>query len=278
MGKKSSSYNAPAPDPNIGLAAMKQAEMGEKQLDFMTKAYAEQSKRQAGIDALSAEVTRGALDTQREQAGWARQDRDRYQKTIVPLENEFISEARQYDSVGRQQARSEEAAADVLRSASDQKKAAARSNAAMGIDPRSGRYRGVEREGEVNTALAAAGARNNARNQVRQQGLALRADAINMGRGLPAQSAQAAALGLTAGNSALGSATTANDTAMGNYDLMSNGYGAAAQGYAGQASTLNSLYGNQLAGYQAQQQASANASAGLGQTIGAVAGIAAMFM
>ena len=277
MSKKSTT-NVPAPDPAIGQAALRQAELGEKQLSFVQDAYAKQMQRQEGIDALSAQVTRNALDTQKEQAGWARDDRQRYMDTVVPMEQAFFKEAQEYDSAGRQEARAAEAAADVQSAAAAQRGAAQRSAAAMGIDPRSGRYAGIDRASELTTALGTAGARNNARNQVRAQGLALRGDAINIGRGLPSQSLGAASLGLSAGGQAMGSAVTANNVAMGNTQLMQSGYNAASAGHGAAADTLNNLYGNQLSAYNAQQQAAANQSSGLGQTIGAVAGIAAMFM
>lgn len=277
MGKKTS-VNTPAPDPAIGQAALRQAELGEKQLAFVRDAYARGEERQAGIDRLSEEVTRNALATQREQAGWARADRERYMDTVVPMEQAFFKEAQEYDSYGRQTARAEEARADVQSNLAAQRGASQRSAAAMGIDPRSGRYAGIDRAGEIAGGLASAGAENQARNQVRAQGLALRGDAINIGRGLPSQSLGAASLGLSAGNSAMGSAVTAQNAAMANTQLMQSGYNAASAGHGAAANTLNSLYGNQLAAAQAQQKASADASAGLGQTIGAVAGIAAMFM
>lgn len=277
MSKKSS-INAAAPDPAVGQAALMQAKLGEQQLEFVKSTYVDQMKRQAGIDALSAEVTRTALDTQREQAGWARADRERYMDTVVPMEQAFFKEAQEYDSYGRQQARAQEAAADVQSSMAAQRQASQRSAAAMGIDPRSGRYAGIDRASEIATGLATAGAQNTARNQVRAQGLALRGDAINIGRGLPSQSLGAASLGLSAGNSALGSAVTANNVALGNAQFMQGGYNAASAGYGAQANTLLAQSQQQLEYAKAQAQDAANQSAGLGQTIGAVAGIAAMFM
>ena len=277
MGK-STKVEAAQPDPAIGQAALMQAKLGEEQLEFMREVYAGQEKRQARLDDMSIQISDDALKTSREQAQWARDDRQRYQDVVAPMEDEFYQEARSYDSYGRQTARANEAAADVQSSAAMQRQATQRSQAAMGVDPRSGRYAGVDRAGEIATALGTAGASNNARNQVRQQGLALRADAVNIGRGLPAQSANAAALGLSAGNSAMGATATAMNAANSNAAMMQSGFNAASSGYGAQANTLNSLYGNQLQAQQMQQQAAAYSSAGLGQTVGAAAGIAAMFM
>ncbi|RUQ78323.1 tail fiber domain-containing protein, partial [Brucella abortus] len=55
MGK--SSQSAPDPDPNIGKAALKQAETGEEWLAFAKDAFAISQERQKELDALTKRVT-----------------------------------------------------------------------------------------------------------------------------------------------------------------------------------------------------------------------------
>lgn len=277
MGK-GSSYSAPAPDPAIGQAALKQAQTGQQLLDFMRDAYGQSMERQDVTDALSREVTQQQLATARQQQGWAAEDRARYTGVFQPLQDQYIQDATNWDSQGRQEARAAEARADVLSNAALTNQANNRTMAAMGVNPNSGRFQATNRSASLATGLAAAGAENNARNQVRNQAMALRESAINLGNGLPATASNSAAMGVSAGSSALGSNMAANGQFMNATGLMSQGYQGAMQGYAGQASTLNNLYQNQLSGWSAGQQASAANAAGLGQTIGTVAGIAAMFM
>ena len=265
--------SAPAPDPNIGIAALKQAETGEGWLKFAEQQFAVGNERQKPIDALTQKVTQAQLDTMNQSNTWAKEDRGRYKTVFQPLEDKFIDEANNWDSAARQEKMAAEARADVLGAADMQRQASGRQLSAMGINPASGRFAGINRAGDTVTALNAAGAQNQARNTVRQQGMALRADAINMGKGMASQAAGAAGLGLNAGNSATGNAANANNQWRANQGVMSQGYAGAMQGYAGQASTLNNLYGNQLQGWSAQQQQSGANAAGLMSGIGSMAGM-----
>lgn len=265
--------SAPAPDPNIGYAALLQAQTGEKWLAFAEEQFAVGNERQKGIDALTNQVTQAQLDTMNQSNSWAKEDRGRYKSVFQPMEDKFIDEANNWDSAARQDKMAAEAKADVLASADQQRQASTRQLSAMGINPASGRFAGVNRAGETATALNAAGAQNQARNTVRTQGMALRADAINMGKGMASQAAGAAGLGLNAGNSVTGNAANANNQWRANQGVMAQGYQGAMQGYAGQASTLNSLYGNQLQGWSAQQQLNSANAAGLMSGIGTMAGL-----
>lgn len=160
------------------------------------------------------------------------------------------------------------AKSDVMTNAAAMQGQQQRQMASMGLNPNSGRFRGIDRATNMNTALAAAGAQNQAREGIRSQNIALRADAANMGRGLPSQAAQASALGLQAGNSALGGSLNAQQSFLANTGIMGQGFGGAMQGYANQAGILNNQYQNQLQAWSANQQAAAAGTAGLFGAIG----------
>jgi hypothetical protein len=276
MGGGKGKSKAPAPDPNIGLAAMKQAEIASEWLDFSREQFGVANERQKDIDALTKRVTEQQLATQDQANQWAKEDRSRYIGTYRPLEDQFINEAKTWDSADRQAAAASEARADVLGAADMQRQTSNRQMSAMGVNPNSGRFAGTQRAGETATALAAAGAANNSRDRVRQQGIAMRADAINMGRGLPSQAAGSAGLGLSAGNSALGNNLSANASWQNGLGIMTSGYGGAMQGYGSQASILNQQYANQLNAWNSQQQANAQGTAGLWSGIGTAAGLGMM--
>jgi hypothetical protein len=144
--------------------------------------------------------------------------------------------------------------------------------ASMGINPNSGRFRAIERSADVNTAVAAGGASNAARQMIRDKGLALKADAINIGSGLPSQTATAAGIGLNAGNSAVNNQGAANSNFYQNNGVMGQGFGGAMQGYSNQGNILSDLYGNQVQAWQAQQQANATSAGGIGSMVGTIAG------
>ncbi|WP_276200285.1 tail fiber domain-containing protein [Chelatococcus sp. XZ-Ab1] len=276
MGKKGGA-SAPAPDPNIGAAALKQAETGQQWLDFSKEAFAVSQERQKELDEITKRIADQQIAQGEQQFAWAKSDRERYEQVFKPLEDEFIKEASDYATPERQAAAAAEARADVLSAAGAERDAARREAMSLGISPTSGRYAGIERAGELGTALGAAGAANAARTAVRDKGLALKADVANLGRGLPTQSAQAASLGLSAGSSAAGLYGNANQQYLASTGIMGQGYKGAMAGYAGMGDTLNRQYATQVDAWKAQQAANAQASSGLwsgiGSLVGGVAGI-----
>lgn len=272
MFKKGS--KAPSPDPNIGKAALMNAELGRDWLAFAREQFDIANERQAELDELTKLIGQQQIEMSDRQMRWSEEDRQRYQDLFQPLEDRFVEEASTWDSPERQAQRAAEAKADVLQNAAAQRAASQRQAASMGVNPASGRFQGLERASELQTALAAAGAQNQARDQVRKEGMAMRADAVNIGRGLPAQSAQAASLGLAAGNSALAGAQGAHGAFMGNTQIMGQGFQGAMSGYANMANILNQQYQNQLQAWAANQQATASGIGGIAGAIGTGIGLA----
>lgn len=260
--------SAPAPDPQIGAAALKNAQIGEEWLNFAREQFKVGNIRQEELDALTERVIQQQMATQDETAAWAREDRDRTKTVFQPLQDEFIKTAKEYDSPEKQAQAAAEARADVMKAADAQSQIATRQMASMGINPASGRFQGQARADGLATALSAAGAQNAARQQVRDRGLMLKADAINMGSGLPSSTAAAYGIGLNAGNSATGNSVQASGNWRSNVGIMGQGFGGAMQGYANQGNILNSLYGSQVQAWSAQQQANATSAAGLGSALG----------
>lgn len=271
MGKGSSS--APSPDPQIGQAALAQAQTGQDWLNFAKDSFAVSTERQKDLDAITKQVTEQQLGVATEQAANAKKDRDRYETVFKPVEDQFIKEATNYDSPEKQAEAAAAATADVATASASARAQADRNSASMGLSPTSGRYAGIDRAGEMGTALATAGAANSARQQVRDKGLALKADVANLGRGLPAQSAQASALGLSAGSSAVGLNQQANAQQIASGNVMNSGFQGQMAGYGGQASTLNTQYGNQLDAWKAEQSIAAANAGGIGSALGGIAGL-----
>lgn len=276
-GKGGGGGGSPAPDPQIGQAAVMNAQTGADWLNFAKEQFATGNVRQESMDALTNKVINQQLDTQDQQNQWALEDRTRYKEKFQPLQDEFVDTAKNYDSPERQAQMAGEAKADVLKSADTQEQINQRQMASMGLNPASGRFQGIERAQDLNTALSSAGAQNSARQSVRDKGLALKADAINMGNGLPSQSAAAASMGLNAGNSAVGNSSTANGNWRSNVGIVGQGFGGAMQGFANQGNILNNMYGNQVSQWSAQQQANSASAAGTGAIVGGIASVGAAY-
>ena len=272
-GKGGSS--APAPDPAIGEAAQANVELGKDWLDFAKDQFAEGNKRQAVTDALNTKVINQQLQSQDEANTWGREDRTRTKTVFQPVEDAFIKTAQEYDTPEKQAEAAARAKADVMGSAAVQDQAQQRQMASMGVSPDSGRFAGVKRATDLNTALASAGAQNNARQIVRDKGLALKADAINMGKGLASSTAAAYGIGTNSGNSAVANNASGNQNFYANQGVMNQGMSGAIGANNSAGSMLNSLYGNQLSAWSAQQQANATSASGLGSMFGTL-GVGAM--
>jgi len=271
MGKSAGS--APDPDPNIGVAALKQAETGEQWLSFAKDAFQVSEQRQVELDALTQKVTNQQLGLATDQANWSREDRARYDSTFRPIEDSFVRDATNYATDARQSQASAEARSDVKTAAAGARAANERNLASMGVDPTSGRYAGVQASTDLNQTLLEAGASNTARQSIRDKGLALKADVVNLGRGLPASAAAGAAGSVSASGTALGGNQATNAQALAAPSIVSQGYSGAQQGYAGMGSTLNQQYGLQLDAWKTQQQMKAQSMSGIGSFLGGVVGL-----
>lgn len=269
--------SAPSPDPNIGLAALKQADTGEAWLAFSKDAFKVSTERQAELDKLTKQVTEQQLGIGDFSLKNAKADRARYEAKGIPAQDAFAKEASEYGSTEKVEAAAAEAGAGVQAESAAAREQARRESAAMGVSPTSGRYKGVERGGALATAAATAGSKNQARSQRRDKALALKADVANMYAGLPAQAGAGTGQALAAGSSAIGMNQANNQLSNSNAQVMNAGFGGQMQGYAGQASTLSNLYGLDLQKWQIGQDAnSANISGianALGTGIGAFAAL-----
>lgn len=223
MGKKSS---APSADPRIGEAALMSARIGQDYLGFMQ--------------------SQAAVTNQ-----WATEDRARERSIYLPLQDEYIADAKRgpdYDAVAGDVRR---ATADVSQRFDAAQGQQERRMASMGVDPRSGRYQAATRGSELAEAAATSGAGNATRLASRGAAEAKAdqkmANAINMGSGLAVN--PGTSMGLS--NSAAGA-----------------GFQGAMQGQNQKGSLLNTQYQQQMQQYNADQASSSSLWGGLGSMAG----------
>lgn len=218
MGK-----SAPKADPRIGQAAMMAAQTGQEYLAFMSG--------QAGIAN-----------------EWAAEDRARSIGVFQPMEDRLIAEASTYDSPERKAKAAAEAVADVRQQTAVADESRQRQMASMGVRPDAGRARAEDRRADTAGALAAAGAGNMARRQTEATAEALRANTVNLGRGLAVN--PATSLGLANG-------------------AASAGFSGAQQGYQTQGSLLNTQYQQQLQSAQMRNGIASGLGGAIGNLVGA---------
>lgn len=296
--------SAPAPDPNIGIAAVKQAELGEDWLEFAKEQFGVANQRQDKLDEMTKRVTDQQLAAQDKAVKWGDEDRAtgqkflgkysdfgdsqlaRYKSTFQPIEDKIASDAANWDSEERMTEEAAKAKGTALSNIQAQRESRNRELASMGVSPASGRSAAASNTDSINAALAATQAENGARDGVRQQAQQLRSNAANIGQNINANGMQAtnlglasaglgttnASLGLNAGSTALGNSLSNQASWANNANIMNSGFQGAMSGYGNQANILNAQYGNQLSAWNSQQQANAAGFGGLMSGVGTMAG------
>ncbi len=246
MGKKAPK----APDMT------KYTEMSER---LGTRALDQSDRQQAWAEQmwteqrdLLKEVLGPQLDIMKMQYENGMKDRQRYEQLYQPLEENLIAEFQSYDTPERRAQRAGAAQAQVAAAQKGAKDAARQRLEGFGIDPSQTRSAALDRNLEAAEAAQQAAAGNMERNNVENTGRALRAEAINIGRGMPSQVAQSYGQSIAAGSTALGGMNSTVNTGSG---TMGTGQSWAGQGLAanGQGANItNAGFQNKLNAYSAQ--------------------------
>jgi hypothetical protein len=269
MGKKST----PQP-PDLSSTAQASEEVARIQQQTAREQLAWAREQ----DDRNQTVLREVLDTQlpimQETADQARRDRARYEETFQPIENNLIKEFQEYDSPERMQLERGRAVADVSAAFDAQRRNALQRLESYGVDPSQTRNAALDIGVRTQQAAAQAGAASNATRNVENTGRALRAEAINIGKGMPSQVAASYGQSIAAGNSGVGNANAVTGTGANALTSGNAAMGQALQGYNQSANIQTQGFNNSMQAYQAQQQANQSAISGIGQ----IAGMAAMFM
>lgn len=212
------------------------------------------------------------LPAMEEQATNARTDRARYENVYQPIEDNLVADFQSYGSPDRFALERGRAIADVSASFDAQRRNALQRLESYGVDPSQTRNAALDIGVRAQQAAAEATAANNATRNVEDKGRALRADAINIGRGMPSQVAGSYGQAVAAGQAGVGGANQTAATGGANMGNPTAWSGMASQGYGQGANITNSGFNNQMGAYNAQQQANASLMSG----VGGLAGMAMM--
>lgn len=275
MGAKTK-IEAPEPDPNIGKAQKELSELSRRQMDFWEKdiwpGLKEQSASQLGLSQEQASLS---MDIQRRQMEIAEEQYQRYKTVFQPLQDDIVKQAKEYDTEANRERIASEALGDVNTQFENQRQNERIRAAQYGIDPTSGRYRGMNEATDVMQAATSASAATRARTAAEQLGWAKKMDAIGLGSGIFSNQATSTGLALNAGSAAIG----AGQVPISNYGAMGSSLNSATGTAMGGWSSVGQLgvgkYNADVSAYNAQQQAAASGSAGLGSALGSIAGAAA---
>lgn len=246
------------------LLSKRALEMGKQAFDIAVKAY------ESNADIVSA-TTDEFLQTMTEQFDAARGDRQSYEGTFKPLEEDLAREATDYASEGRKNYEAGRAAAGVQEEFNAAREASIRQLEGFGIDPSSTRLAALDLDFRLDAAAKSAVAQENARKQVEDTGRALRSEAIQVGQKTADRAITGAQSAANIGSQAVDANLNLTGTGMnainGTSSFINAGAGAINSGTAAR----DSEYSNRIAEYKAEQEA--KASSGIGAILGTAVGI-----
>lgn len=261
-----------APDPpDLGPMAEGQAESARIAQETAREQLAWAREQDTLNRSLLDRVLGSQEEVQSDTLENAKKDRERYEQVYQPIEDNLVQEFQSYDSPERRQEERGRAMADVNTSFDAARRNALQRLESYGVDPSQTRNSALDIGVRTQQAAAQAGAATAADRATEQTGRALRAEAINIGKGLPSNVAASYGQSLQAGNSMVGNANQTTSTS-GNAAQGANSFlNTSISGFGGAANTMSQGYGNQMQQFNANQQATTGA-------LSAIGGIAGMFM
>ena len=298
MGKKSSS-SAPAVPAEVGIAMQKQAEIAEQQQKwYETEVYPWYKESTEKQNALQEQLVNSSMEDAewwrnytQEQTDKANAIRDEYydhwKNDYKPIEDQLISDAQKFNSDAYAEQQAQMAIGDVAAQYANQKQQTALNMSKYGIDPSSGQFMGQMNALSINQSAATAAASNAARQAAVQLGWDKNLQLANLGvqyAGITNNATsgvnQTAGTGQNGVNSSMGVASNASTQQLSNISGLAQtglqSYQALSNAWGNYGNLANQTYQNQLSAWQAQQQANASSSAGIGSLVGSVATTAAV--
>lgn len=212
---------------------------------------------------------------------------DHWKNDYKPIEDQLISDAQKFNSDAYAEQQAQMAIGDVAAQYANQKQQTALNMSKYGIDPSSGQFMGQMNALGINQSAATAAASNAARQAAVQLGWDKNLQLANLGvqyAGITNNATsgvnQTAGTGQNGVNSSMGVASNASTQQLSNISGLAQtglqSYQALSNAWGNYGNLANQTYQNQLSAWQAQQQANASSSAGIGSLVGSVATTAAV--
>jgi hypothetical protein len=261
--------DAPAADPNIGLAQKEMSALAKEQWNtFKTDIYPELKRATAAQETRLQGAYEQDQTISKEQQARAKENYDLYKTEGLPQLQKMRAEAEQYNEPAYQEEMALKAGADVATASENQRLQMEMRNQRYGIDPTSGVAQGQSNANAVMTAAAQAQAQNQTRQAAHEIGLQKLSNVYNAYAGFPAQGNAATGLALNAS----GQGTAAGQASVGNATNTASTYNA---GVGSNSSGWNSIgtlgvqkYQADVGAFKAQQEAESAGMNALGQAVG----------
>jgi hypothetical protein len=260
-------YSKPPPPPNYQPLIDSQVRIGNESLELQ-KQLLEQSRADAAWNKEIAQpIIDESLRQMKEQAEFARGERENYLTNYRPVEEEYRKEALAFDTPERQEAEAGRAESAVGQAFDANTDAARRRLQRFGIDPSMLRSGALELGSSLERATAQAQAGTDARRRTEDMGRALKGEVINLGRGMPSTVAQSYGSAQQGGSAASGTGLNQTNSAMNAANSTGQWTSSALSGFSGAGNMMDTQYQNKLDNFAAGQ------ASGLA-VLGALGGVA----
>lgn len=218
---------------------------------------------------LQARLSEDYLDTSKTQKDFAKEQRDEYKRTYLPIEQQNARDAVNYDSAGNVARRSGMAAANVNQQFSNSAGQKARLLTRFGMNPNSSTFARQAGADSRAQAVAASGAATGAAFDTEDKAIALRSGVANFGRNMP-NTAASYFSGSNASNSGAGNASAAGlNGAMAAPGFLNNAAGNAINGMTTAGSGIGAAGRLGAAGFGNEAAQWGQVAQGLGSATGA---------
>lgn len=266
-----SSVSMPAPDPAIGEAQKKIAEVTADQWNtFKTDTYPELMRQAKAQEARAQAQYDLTSDIVKKQQAYADLDRKRYEEGGIPAMERLRKEAEEYDTEANRERMALAAKADIGTAFGTEQANYERRQRAYGIDPTSGVTQFGAGGLGINKALMEAQAMNQTRQAAKEIGLQKTANVYNMYAGLPAQGNTSTGIALGASGQGIAGGQTAIGNTLGINTAANQSAQTANQGWGSMGQLGVGKYGADISAFNSANAASAASSAGMGQAIGTI--------
>jgi len=244
------------PDVNPGMIASAQAnERIAQEQTALGREQFEWAKQNAASDrAMLAPILEQQMRLGDAAEARSQEQYDYWKQSFQPLEQKIIADATNFNTDAERERMAGQAGADVEQAFGNQRAQNQRELARYGLNPNSSTaLRAASTMGDQE-ALAKAGAMNQSRLQSKAMGMAMAADAANMGRGLAGQSNSAAALALQAGQAGQGNVMGQTQNAVASRGLGNANFGMGIQANQAAGNVYGQEFGTRMQGYGTQMK------------------------
>jgi hypothetical protein len=260
--------DSPPPPPDLTPLANASEEASQMQYKLGQDQLAWAKDQYNGMKPTTDKVVNSLTTAQDQQTAQSKELYDRYKSIYEPAQDEYLSDANKYDTAQRRDQNVGAAQAAVGQNFDAARDSATRQLESFGVDPSSTRYAALDIGTRTQEAAAKAGAGTKAALDTEATGLALRANAINMGNGLPGQSQGAQQTADSAGTGAVGAGNSSFSTGASAMGSPTSYFSGGTSALNGAGNMLNAGYQNTLGRFKADNEASSGFGTLLGTAIG----------